>query len=77
MFVKRSQLLTSLSIPHFASTIVRSSDELASVFVKGTVGERKQVSAEDLEKTEALLLVLLLLLNKLFDKFLELGFARF
>ena len=35
------------------------------------------MSSQHFEKTEALLLVLLLLLNELLDKLLELGLARF
>ena len=77
MFVERSQLLSGLCVPHFAGAIVGSSDELTSVFVEGAVSQREQVSAKYFEKTEALLLVLLLLLNKLFDEFLKLGLAGF
>ena len=73
MLVEGEQLLAGVRVPNFAGAIITSSDELASVLVEGTVGQGKQVRAQNFEQAKALGLVLLLLLDKLFDEFLELG----
>lgn len=73
VLVEREQLLAGVRVPNFAGAIITSSDELASVLVEGTVGQGKQVRAQNFEQAKALGLVLLLLLDKLFDEFLELG----
>ena len=75
MLVKREQLLARVGVPHLASAVIAASDELAAALVEGTVGERKQMGSQDLEEPEALHLVLLLLLDQLFDELLELGLA--
>ena len=72
MLVEGEQLLAGVSVPHFAGTIVRASDELVATLVKGAIRQRKQMSSEHLLEAEALLLVLLLLLDEFLDQFLQL-----
>ena len=76
VLVEWEQLLTGHGVPHFARAIVTSSDELASIFVEGTVGQWEQVSSQHLEQFEVLLLVLTLLLNEFLDQLFQLRFAR-
>ena len=64
-------------VPDLACAIVAASDESAAALVESTVGQRKQMGPQDFEQSKALLLVLLLLLNELLDKFFKLGFACF
>ena len=75
MLVERKQLLARVSVPHLAGAVVAARDELAAALVEGAVGERKQVGSQDFEEPEALHLVLLLLLDELFNEFLELRLA--
>ena len=65
--------MTRVSVPHFASAIVRPGDELVSSFVKGAISQGKQMRSEHLLEAKALLLVLLLLFDELLDQFLQLG----
>ena len=74
--VEREQLLSRVRVPDLARAIVATSDELVTAFVKRAICQRQQMGSQHFEQTEALLLVLLLLLDQLLDKLLELGFAR-
>ena len=76
VLVEREQLLAGVRVPHFAGAVVAARDELVARLVECTVGQREQVRAQHFEQAEALLLVLLLLLNKFFDQLLQLGLAR-
>ena len=69
--------MAGVGIPHFARAIVAASDELAAAFIEGAICEREQVSSQNFEKTEALVLVFLLLFNQLFNQFLQLRLASF
>lgn len=46
--------------------ILKNGGILVSRFIEGTISEREEVSAEDLETLELLVLVLHLLLNQLY-----------
>ena len=76
VLIEGEKLSTGVGVPNLARTIVRAGDELASIFVKGAICQGQEMSAESFEETEVLLLVLLLLLDKLFDELLKLRFAR-
>ena len=72
MLVQRQKFLASYSVPNSACSVIRPSDELVSGLVEGTVGQGKEMSTKNLEAAELLLLVLELLLNQLFNQFLQL-----
>ena len=69
--------MAGVGIPYFAGAIVAACDELAAAFIEGAICEREQVSSQNFEKTEALLLIFPLLLDQFLDKLLELGFTSF
>ena len=75
MLVKRKELLARVGVPHLARAVVAARDELAAAFVEGAIREREQVRSQHFEKAEALVLVLLLLLNQLFNQLLQLRLA--
>ena len=72
MLVEREQLLARVGVPHFARAVIAARDELAAALVEGAVGKWKQVGSQDFGEPEALHLVLLLLLDQLFDELLQL-----
>ena len=75
VLVKRKQLLARVRVPHLARAVVAACDELAAAFVEGAIREREQVRSQHFEKPEALVLVLLLLLDQLLNQLLQLRLA--
>ena len=75
VLVQGKKLLSGVGVPDLAGAIVRASDELVSGLVEGTVGQRKQMGSQHLEKGELLHLVLELFLNQLLDELFELRLA--
>ena len=73
--VETEELLSRVSVPYFARAIVASSDKLVTALVKRAICQWEQMGSEHFEKTEALLLVFLLLFDQFFDELLELWFA--
>jgi len=67
--------LARVCVPHLARAIVTTRDKLAAAFVEGAICEREQVRSQHFEKTEALVLVLLLLLDQLLNQFFQLRLA--
>jgi hypothetical protein len=75
VFIEREQLLSRVGVPNFARAIVATSDKLASILVERTVGQGKQMSSQHLEKTELLLLVLLLFFDQFLNELFKLRLA--
>ena len=75
MLIQRKQLLAGIRVPHLASPIVRSRDELVSRLVECAIGQRKQMGSQDLVESELLLLVFLLLFDQLLNELLQLRLA--
>ena len=67
--------MARICIPYFTCAIIATRNELASILVECTVGQRKQMGPENLEEAEALLLVLKLFFNQLFDQLFKLGLS--
>ena len=65
VLVKRKQLLARICVPDLARAVVAACDKLAPTFVEGAICERQQVRSQHFEKSEALVLILLLLLDQL------------
>jgi hypothetical protein len=70
---KRKQFFTSDGVPHFASSVVRTSDEFISRLVESTVSEREEMSPQYLKQLELLFLIFHLFLNQLLDELFQLG----
>ena len=58
---EREQLLSRVSVPHLARSVVATRDKFASVLVESAVREGKKVRSKHFEEAEALNEVLLLL----------------
>jgi hypothetical protein len=68
MVFQRQQLFTRDGVPDFASSIVRTCDELIARLVEGTVGEREEMSPQYFKQLELLFLILHLLFDQLLDE---------
>jgi hypothetical protein len=70
---KRKKFFTCDGVPHFASSVVRTSDEFISRLVESTVSEREEMSPQYLKQLELLFLIFHLFLNQLLDELFQLG----
>lgn len=70
MLVEGEKLLPGVGVPDLARAVVAARDEFVPRLVERAICEGQQVRAQHLKETEALLLVLLLLLNQLLDQLL-------
>ena len=64
VLLETEKLSSRLSVPHFASPIIGSRNELVSCLIEGAVGQRQQVGAKNFKQLKLLLLVFHLLLDQ-------------
>lgn len=66
MALKGMNKVSASRVPQLASPIIASSNEFISVFIKATVGQRKDMTFQFLDKLELLLPLLLDFLDQLY-----------
>lgn len=66
--LERQQLITSDGVPHFASSVITTSDKLITRLIEGTIRKGQDMSTQNLEQEEVTAFIAFQLFNEFYNK---------